>query len=119
MDQPRFFGYAGCGTCRKARAWLVERGVGFQEVAIRETPPSAADLGRLLAAYAGNRRAILNTSGGDYREPGMKERLAAMDDAEFLATLAARGNLIRRPVWLADDCALAGFSPDAWQAAIG
>jgi len=113
------FGYAGCGTCRKARVWLLEHGVEFKEVPIRETPPSAAELGRVLAANAGNRRAILNTSGGDYRAAGMKEQIAALSEAQFLHLLAQRGNLIKRPIFLSENTLLVGFNLPEWQRALG
>ena len=113
------FGYAGCGTCRMARAWLQGQGIEFNEIPIRDTPPSAVELGRLLAANGGNRRAILNTSGGDYRVPGMKEELAGMGEAEFLQRLSEQGNLIKRPVLLRGAVALAGFNPLQWKQALG
>jgi arsenate reductase len=119
MDLPRMFGYSGCGTCRKARAWLREQGVECEDVPIRERPPGAADLGRLLAAYGGNRRAILNTSGGDYRVPGVKEELAGLSEPDFLQRLSQQGNLIKRPVLIGESLALVGFSQPEWQRALG
>ena len=115
MEGPRLYSYKGCGTCREARKWLKEHAISFIEIPIRETPPSPRDLARLLQSYAGNRRVILNTSGADYRQPGMKERLAEMDDPEFLAFLSQRGNLIKCPVWLSSEIALAGFNAVTWE----
>lgn len=119
MDGPRMFAYAGCGTCRKARVWLREHGVVFEEIPIRDRPPSAAELGRLLAAKGGNRRALLNTSGGDYRVPGIKEQLASMGEREFLQLLAQRGNLIKRPIFVSHGALLVGFDLSEWQQALG
>jgi len=119
MDPLRMFAYAGCGTCRKARAWLQGQGIDFKEVPIRETPPSAAELGRVLSANGGNRRALLNTSGGDYRAPGVKKELAELSEAEFLQRLSKQGNLIKRPVLLGGSVALVGFSEPEWRQALG
>lgn len=42
----RFYAYAGCDTCRKARKWMDARGIAYEEVPIRETPPSEVELER-------------------------------------------------------------------------
>ena len=55
--------YAKCSTCRAATKWLQERGVPFEERPIRETPPSVAELRRMLAARDGEIRRLFNTSG--------------------------------------------------------
>ena len=54
--------YAKCSTCRAATKWLRERGVPFEERPIRETPPSLAELRRMLAARDGEIRRLFNTS---------------------------------------------------------
>jgi arsenate reductase-like glutaredoxin family protein len=33
-----------CDSCRKATKWLTENHIPYQEIAIREQPPSLADL---------------------------------------------------------------------------
>ena len=35
-----------CDSCRKATKWLKENHIPFQEIPIRETPPSTEDLRR-------------------------------------------------------------------------
>lgn len=93
----KFYAYKGCDTCRKARKDLQERGVDFEEIAIRETPPTKAELGKMLAAYEGNIKKLFNTSGADYREMKLGQRLASMSEAEAIDLLASNGNLIKRP----------------------
>lgn len=93
----KFYAYKGCDTCRKARKDLQERGVSFEEIAIRETPPTKAELQKMLAAYGGNIKKLFNTSGGDYRAMQLGQRLPSMDEAEALDLLAANGNLVKRP----------------------
>lgn len=109
--------YAKCSTCRAASKWLRERGVPFEERAIRETPPSLAELRRMLAARGGEIRRLFNTSGTDYRAQGLGEKLPALSEAEALALLAGNGNLVKRPFALGDGVALTGFDEATWKEA--
>lgn len=115
----RIYTYKGCGTCRKARVWLEGRGVAFEEVAIREVPPGTELIRGMVAARGGNRAAVCNTSGGDYREMQLGAKLAGMGEREFLELLSGNGNLIRRP-FAVDEAAgvwLVGFKEAEWAAA--
>jgi arsenate reductase len=114
----KIYTYAHCDTCRRATKWLRTQGLAFTEVAIRETPPSIAELRTLLAAQGGVLRRLFNTSGRDYRGQGLGEKLPAMSETEALALLARNGNLVKRPFLLGPGAALAGFDEKAWAAAL-
>ena len=88
---------ANCDSCRRAVKWLRAQGVEFAERPIRETPPSVAELRAMLKTLAGARGPMLNTSGRDYREQKLAEKLPGMTDEAALALLAANGNLVKRP----------------------
>ena len=106
-----------CDTCRRAVKWLRARGVAFEERAIRETPPSVAELKQVLAAR-GSVRALCNVSGREYRAQGLGERLPAMPEGEVLALLAGNGSLVKRPLLVGPGVALAGFAEGEWDAAL-
>ena len=64
------------------------------------------------------RKRLFNTSGQSYRALGAAA-VAAMDDDQALAALAADGRLIKRPFALASDGAvLVGFKLEEWSAAL-
>lgn len=110
--------YAKCSTCRKATKWLTEQGIDFKEKAIRETPPSKAELKRMLAAQNGELKKLFNTSGGDYREMKLGPKLADMPVAEAIGLLNGNGNLVKRPFLLAEGIGLVGFKEDVWAEAL-
>ena len=110
--------YAQCSTCRKATQWLRARGLAFSERPIRETPPSPAELRAVLAARGGDLRRLCNTSGRDYRDLQLGNRLPGMSETEVLRLLAGNGNLIKRPFLIGPGVALAGFNEDEWRAAL-
>ncbi len=113
------YAYTGCDTCRKALKWLRERGIPHEVKAIRETPPTVAELKSAVAAFGGDLRPVFNTSGGDYRELGLKDKLPAMTADEAVALLAGNGNLVKRPFVVGDGFVLVGFKEEAWQRALG
>lgn len=114
----RVYTLANCDSCRQAVKWLRAAGVTFEERAIRETPPGAAELRAMLAAKGGDVRKLFNTAGRDYRELKLGEKLDAMGEAEALALLAANGNLVKRPFAIGAGAALTGFDEAAWRATL-
>lgn len=107
--------YKKCSTCRKATAFLRERGIEFEERPIRERPPSPEELRRMLALYDGNLRRLFNTSGEDYRKADLKERMPELTPEEGIQLLAGNGNLIKRPFLLTPEGGLVGFRQDEWE----
>jgi arsenate reductase len=112
--------YKNCDTCRKATKWLAAQGEAFEERPIRETPPTVAELRAMLGHLGGERRRLCNTSGGDYRAEKLGDILETLSEADFLARLAANGNLIKRPFLLrsAPPLGLVGFNETAWRGAL-
>ena len=109
------YGYKGCSTCRKAQKWLAAHDLPSEMQPIRETPPSVEQLRRALhEAVDGQRKKLCNTSGGDYRSGDLKERIDDLTEDDFLAELAANGNLIKRPVLIAQTGSLVGFREEQW-----
>lgn len=112
----KLYSYAGCGTCRKALAWLRGRGLAVDPIDITSQPPNGEELRQALAQLGRGR--LFNTSGQSYRALGAAA-VAALDDGQALAALAADGKLIKRPFAItAAGAALVGFKPDEWAAAL-
>jgi arsenate reductase len=110
--------YSGCDTCRKALKFLAAKKIAATSVPIRETPPSVAELKEMLKAHDGDLRRLFNTSGRDYKELGLSEKLPAMGEAEALSLLAQNGNLVKRPFLIGKGVHLVGFKEEAWNAAL-
>ena len=109
---------ANCDTCRRATKWLRANRVAFEEFAIRETPPTPAELRAMLAAQDGKLVRLFNTAGRDYREHGLGEKLPDLKPEEALALLAANGNLVKRPFAIGKGVGLVGFDEAGWRAAL-
>ena len=114
----KVYSYSGCGTCRKALKWLDARKAPYTVVPIRETPPTKAELTRVLAAYGGAVRRLFNTSGLDYKALNMKEKLPTLSSDAALALLSKNGNLVKRPFVVTASGGLVGFDEAAWTEAL-
>lgn len=106
--------YSGCGTCKKAVRFLRDRGVAFEEVAIREHPPTTAELKGALKSVHGEIRRLFNTSGRDYKEMELSKKLPSLTENEAIALLAGNGNLVKRPFVVLDAGYLVGFNEATW-----
>lgn len=111
----KVYAYQKCSTCRDALKWLDDRGIPHSVKAIRETPPTPAELKSALKILGGDLRKLFNTSGMDYRALGMKDKLPAMTESEALDLLSKHGNLVKRPFLIGDGKALTGFKPEIWE----
>jgi arsenate reductase len=114
---PSVFTYKGCDTCRKATRWLAAQGIAFEEIPIREQPPSVPQIRKMFDHLGGDLRRLFNTSGQDYRALELKDKLAAMTEDAAIALLASNGNLVKRPFVLGKGVALIGFREAEWSAA--
>jgi len=111
-DRLRVWSYNRCSTCRRALAWLQDRGQDHDLFDITSAPPLAADLAHAMDQLG--RKALFNTSGQSYRALGAAA-VKAMSDAEALEALSIDGKLIKRPfVICPDGTVLVGFKPEVW-----
>ncbi|MBC8128119.1 MAG: arsenate reductase family protein [Gloeobacteraceae cyanobacterium ES-bin-144] len=110
--------YQKCCTCRNALKWLADHEIAHTTKAIRETPPTSAELRTALALIGGDLKKLFNTSGEDYRTLGLKDQLSNLTDSEALELLATNGNLVKRPFLIGDGIALTGFKPAVWENAL-
>ena len=114
-----FVEYPKCSTCKKAKKWLDDHGVAYDDRHIVEDSPTAEELSAWQQKSGLPVRRFFNTSGMKYRELGVKAKLdAGMSDEEAFALLATDGMLVKRPIVVADDGVLVGFKEAAWEEAL-
>lgn len=111
----KLYQYPKCSTCRKAVKFLQQHNVEFTSIDITETPPSEQELTLMLQSYDGEIRKLFNTSGVQYRELKMKDKLLTMSTKEAIQLLAGNGKLIKRPFILNDKTGLVGFKEQDWE----
>ena len=110
-----FLCYPKCSTCQKARKWLEEQGVSFEERDIKLNNPTEEELRMWYARSGLPLKRFFNTSGLQYKELGLKDNLPNMSEEEQLALLATDGMLVKRPLVVDEDFVLTGFKQAEWE----
>ena len=110
-----FVEYPKCSTCRKAKKWLEDRGIEFEDRHIVEENPTKEELKAWLDKSGMPVKKFFNTSGMMYRELGLKDRIPEMSEDEALEILASDGMLVKRPVLAGEDFVLTGFREKEWE----
>lgn len=113
-----FVCYPKCSTCQKAKAWLQERGVAFDERDIKQDNPTEQELRAWHEKSGLPLKRFFNTSGLQYKALGLKDKLPAMTEDEQYALLATDGMLVKRPLLVGKDFVLPGFKPADWEKAL-
>ena len=109
-----FIEYPKCTTCKRAKKWLDERQVSYEERHIVEDNPKAEELKKWIAKSGLPIKRFFNTSGMKYRDLGLKDRLPEMTEEEQIELLATDGMLVKRPLVIGDDFVLVGFKEEQW-----
>ena len=109
-----FVEYPKCSTCQKAKKWLVEHNVEFEDRHIVENNPSKEELMEWHKRSGMPLKKFFNTSGMLYREKGLKDKLPEMTEEEQYELLAEDGMLVKRPVIVAEEFVLTGFREKEW-----
>lgn len=114
-----FICYPQCTTCQRARRWLDENRIGYTLRDIKQSRPTEAELRHWIEASGLPVRRFFNTSGIQYRELGLKDKLPAMSEDEQIRLLASDGMLVRRPIVAENDFVMIGFKEADWARVFG
>ena len=110
-----FIEYPKCGTCRKAKKWLDENDVSYEDRHIKEKNPTLEELKKWHKLSGLPLRKFFNTSGTLYKEMKLKDKLADMTEEEQYGLLATDGMLVKRPIIVTDEFVLVGFKETEWE----
>ncbi len=119
MMEMLFVEYPKCSTCQKAKKWLDENGLEYEDRHIKEQNPTYEELKAWHEKSGLPLRRFFNTSGMLYKSMGLKDKLETMTEEEKLRLLATDGMLVKRPLAIAEDKVLVGFKPDQWETLLG
>ena len=113
----KFYGYSKCGTCRKAKTFLDEKNIKYTDIDITLTPPPKSVLKRAMKAKG--LRKLFNTSGVQYKELKIKDKIGAMTEVQAIDLLAGNGRLVKRPIAVDQDRVTVGFNAEEYESVWG
>lgn len=111
----KLYGYNKWSTVRKAKAWLLDNGIEFEEVDIVKEPPTKEELEDMYKRSGLEIKKFFNSSGKKYRELNLKDVVKVESDEKLLEILASDGMLIKRPIFDAGEAVLIGFKEAEWK----
>lgn len=115
MMSSSFICYPKCTTCQKAKKYLEDNAIAYEERHIKEQNPTLAELTDWHKKSGLSLKKFFNTSGQSYKVLGLKEKLLTLSDEEQLALLATDGMLVKRPILIRGDRVFVGFKEDEWK----
>ncbi|MBU5313354.1 arsenate reductase family protein [Tissierella carlieri] len=113
-----FICYPKCSTCKKAKKWLDENNIEYEERNIKENSPTENELREWIFKSKYPIKKLFNTSGNLYKELGLKDKLLDMSEDEKIILLATDGMLVKRPIVICEDDVLVGFKEDEWKSVL-
>ena len=114
-----FVEYPACTTCKKAKKWLDERQVSYEDRHIKEQNPTLDELKQWHKASGLPLKKFFNTSGQLYKSMNLKDKLPDMSEEEQYSLLASDGMLVKRPILVGEGFVLVGFREEQWAEKLG
>ena len=109
-----FICYPKCSTCQKAKKFLDDKKIKYDEKHIVTETPTYEELKKIIEESKLPVSRFFNTSGLLYKEMNLKEKLPTMSEEEQLKLLATNGMLVKRPLLVDDETVLIGFKETEW-----
>ena len=113
-----FLEYPTCTTCKKAKKWLGDHGVLYEDRHIKENNPTYEELKEWYVRSGLPLKKFFNTSGIQYHALELKDKLPGMSEEEQLQLLASDGMLVKRPLVVTENAVLTGFKEEQWETAL-
>ena len=109
-----FICYPKCTTCQKAKKWLDDNKIEYEQRDIKLDKPTLEELSAWYKQSGLPLKRFFNTSGLLYKSLDLKNKLPTMTDDEMLKLLASDGMLVKRPLLIGDDFVLVGYKEAEW-----
>lgn len=110
-----FIYYPKCSTCIKAKKWLSEKEIDFEERNIVEENPNKEELKAWIEKSGLPIKKFFNTSGKLYKEMSLKDKVNEASQDELIELLSTNGMLVKRPLLIKEDKVLVGFKESEWE----
>ena len=110
-----FICYPKCSTCKKAKKFLLDHQIEFDERHIVEEKLNKDELKALYLKSGLPLKRFFNTSGNLYKEKHLKDVLPTLSEDEQLELLSSNGMLVKRPILETKDKVLVGFKEDQYK----
>jgi Spx/MgsR family transcriptional regulator len=109
----KFYTYPSCTSCRKAKSFLTENGIAYQERHLFRDPPSREELLDIIKMTTNGLDDILSTRSKTFKELDLE--IEDMTVFELLQVLSDEPRLLRRPILVDGEKIIIGYNRTAMQ----
>ncbi|OPJ63903.1 arsenate reductase family protein [Clostridium chromiireducens] len=114
-----FVEYPKCTTCRRAKKWLDENKVDYEDRHIADNNPTMEELQEWIKKSGLPIKKFFNTSGTLYKEMNLSQKLKELSEEDQLKLLSTNGMLVKRPIVVGENSVLVGFRDESlWNEAL-
>jgi arsenate reductase len=113
----KLYGIPNCSTVKKARAWLDERGIGYEFHDYKKEGVPSTLMKTLMKLHGWE--ALLNRSGPTWRKLPDERKAEVKNATTALAVMLEHPSVIKRPIIDQDGQYQVGFSEDNYAAFFG
>lgn len=114
-----FIEYPKCTTCKRAKKWLDEHKIKYEDRHIVDNNPTFEELKKWIKKSNLEVKKFFNTSGNLYKEMNLSKKLKELSDEEQIKLLSTNGMLVKRPIMIGKDFVLVGFRDEnLWENAM-
>ncbi|GAA4715449.1 transcriptional regulator MgsR [Brevibacillus fulvus] len=106
-----FFTYPSCTSCRKAKAWLSENGVKYEERHLFKNPPSVEELMEIAKMTTNGLDEILSTRSQKFKDLDID--INELTVSELLEMLSDDPRLLKRPILTDGQRLIVGYNQSA------
>nr|WP_312291942.1 arsenate reductase family protein [Clostridium chromiireducens] len=108
-----FVEYPKCTTCRRAKKWLDENKVDYEDRHIADNNPTTEELQEWIKKSGLPIKKFFNTSGTLYKEMNLSQKLKELSEEDQLKLLSTNGMLVKRPIVVGENSVLVGFRDES------
>ncbi|WCK53104.1 Spx/MgsR family RNA polymerase-binding regulatory protein [Aneurinibacillus sp. Ricciae_BoGa-3] len=106
-----FYTYPSCTSCRKAKAFLKENGIDYEERHLFKNPPSVDELLDIVKMTHNGMDDILSTRSRKFKE--LDKDIEDMTVSELLEMISEEPRLLRRPIITDGEKLIIGYNHSA------
>jgi len=103
--------YPSCTSCRKTKAWLLEKGVNYEERHLFKNPPSVNELMDIIKKTNNGLEEILSTRSQLYKN--LDINIEDLKVSELLELLSKEPRLLKRPILTDGNNLVVGYNKPA------
>lgn len=113
-----FLDYSKWTSVRKAKDWLNNNGIEVEFRSITSNTPTRDEIKNWVNKYNVDIKNFFNVNGKIFKENNLKDKLPNLSLDECCEMLSKEAMLIKRPIYMDDNCVLFGFKESIWEESV-